>query len=167
MAGDATNCSYSTSTGNFNDLGPLPTMVGPVTNTTGLNAPYQTTFSSTVGYSRATPNTLNPNSATDIRWSAYNYADNVATAIRTDPTYKPVIYAVGLNFDTATYPSEEPLDKNWLARVANDFNYRDSITGFRVYQSNQSQGRYYDVTYSGLKAALQDITGQILRLAAN
>jgi hypothetical protein len=166
MAGTATNCSYASSVGNFADLAPLPNMVGPVTNTTGLHAPYQTTFSSTVGYSRTVPvNGLNPNSATDVRWSAYNYADNVATAIRTDPTYQPVIYAVGLNFDTASFPSEEPLDKNWLARVANDFNYRDSITGLRVYQSNQTQGRYYDVTYSGLKAALQDITGQILRLA--
>jgi hypothetical protein len=162
------NCSFvGGSHNNLSDIATIPALVGPVQNTTGLNAPYQTTFASTTGYSRALGGGSNPDDSRAVRYAAVNYADNVATAIRTDTTFKPVIYAVGLNFDPATYPTEEPLDKDWLARAANDFNYRDSITGLRVYQSNQTQGKYYDVTYSGLKAALQDITGQILRLAAN
>jgi hypothetical protein len=164
---NSANCSYYGSAhGDLSDLQPIPSMVGPLQNISGLNVPFQTTFASTTGYSRALGGGSDPMNAVSVRYSAVNYADNVATAIRTDTTYKPVIYTVGLNFDPTAYPTEEPLDKDWLARVANDFNYRDSVTGLRVYQSNQTQGKYYDVTYSGLKAALQDITGQILRLAA-
>jgi len=35
-----------------------------------------------------------------------------------------------------------------------------------VYQPGQTAGKYYNVTYNGLAAALQDITGQILGLSA-
>jgi hypothetical protein len=36
-----------------------------------------------------------------------------------------------------------------------------------VYRAGQTPGKYYDVSYSGLGAALQDIAGQILRLSAH
>jgi hypothetical protein len=142
-------------------------MIGPVDNITGLNVPYRTTFSSTTGYPPTEGGGSMANNSVSVRYAAFNYADNVATAIRRDPVYKPVIYAIGLNFDTAANPNEEPLDANWLARVANDPSYKNSVTGLPVFQAGQTTGKYYDVTYNGLGAALKDITSQILRLAEN
>ncbi|MBZ5619320.1 MAG: VWA domain-containing protein [Acidobacteriia bacterium] len=147
------------------DISTIPALIGPVDHTTGLHVPSQTTFSSTTGYFSG--GGTSTNSATAVRYAAFNYADNVATAIRKDNVYKPVIYAIGLNFNTAAYPKEEPLDADWLARVANDPSYKNSVTGLPVFQAGQTTGRYYDVTYNGLAAALHDITSQILRLSQN
>ncbi len=147
------------------DIFAIPNLVGPIDHTTGPHVPSQTTFSSTTGY--FTGGGTATNNAVAVRYAAFNYADNVATAIRTDTVLKPVIYAVGLNFNTAAYPNEEPLDADWLARVANDPSYKNSVTGLPVFQAGQTTGRYYDVTYNGLGAALQDITSQILRLSFN
>lgn len=157
------------------DILTIPAKIGPITNISGGNVPYQTQFDSqATGYTTGVWPTTGRGSATNdavsVRGAAYNYADNVATAIRKDTTYKPVIYAIGLNFDTAAYPTEEPLDPDWLARVANDPNYRrkdPGYVGMTVFQNNQTIGKYYDVTYAGLGAALRDITSQILRLSFN
>jgi len=43
-----------------------------------------------------------------VRYATFDDAYNVAKAIRQDTTYAPFIYCVGLNFNTATYPNEEP-----------------------------------------------------------
>jgi Flp pilus assembly protein TadG len=145
------------------DISTIPNLVGPVSNIAGAHVPWQTTFNSTTGYLTG-GGTLVSN-PTAIRYAAFNYADNVATAIRTDTTFRPVIYAIGLNFNTATYPNEEPLDADWLARVANDPDYKNSVTNLPVFQAGQTPGKYYNVTYSGLGAALSDITSQILRLS--
>jgi hypothetical protein len=98
----------------------------------------------------------------------------VAQAIRQDTSLAPVIYCIGLNFDTSLYPSEEPLEADYLATLANDPNYVTKGTVGSIYAANQSvyragqtPGKYYDVSYSGLGAALQDIAGQILRLSAH
>ena len=145
------------------DITTIPALIGPITNTTGTYVPWKTTFPSTTGFYPG--GGTNVSNAVSVRYAAFNYADNVATAIRTDATYQPVIYAIGLNFNTTTYPSEEPLDADWLARVANDPDYKNSVTGLPVFQTGQTPGRYYNVTYSGLAGALQNITSQILRLA--
>jgi hypothetical protein len=58
----------------------------------------------------------------------------------------------------------QPLDADWLARVANDPGYKNSL-GNSVYQEGQTSGMYYNVTGSGLAGAFQDISSQILRLA--
>ena len=160
------SCRFKTTPGNFSgDVSTIPAKIGPVTNTTGANVPYLTTFDSTAtGYYPGSCTATN--NAQCLRYAAINYADNVAKAIRLDPTYKPVIYSIGLNFNTALYPNEEPLDANFLARLANDPTYKHSITGLPVYQAGQTPGKYYDVSYSGLAAALDDITSQILRLSA-
>ena len=146
------------------DIFNIPAMIGPITHTTGSNLPWKTTFPSATGFYTPLPDS-NVSDAVSVRYAAFNYADNVATAIRTDTTYSPVIYCIGLNFDTAANPNEEPLDADWLARVANDPNYKNSVTGLPVFQAGQTPGAYYNVTYSGLAAALANITGQILRLA--
>jgi hypothetical protein len=133
-----------------------------------------TTFSSTTGYLPGGGTSLSSaTAAKSLRYAAFNYAWNVAQAIQKDTTYSPVIYCVGLNFDTSKYPNEEPLDPDFLAALANDPTYVSQgidakfAKGASVYTPGQTPGRYYDVTYSGLAAALEDITSQILRLAAH
>jgi hypothetical protein len=166
---NSAGCRFSTPSANSGafsqDIFTIPAMIGPVTNITGANVPYQTTFPSTTGFYGGGGNATN--NAVSLRYAAFNYADNVAKAIRLDTTYNPVIYAIGLTFNQATYPNEEPLDADFLARLANDPSYRSPTTGLGVYQTGQTAGKYYNVTYNGLAAALQDITGQILRLATN
>ena len=65
-------------------------------------------------------------------------------------------------------------DDDYLATLANDPNYVTKAplgsiysAGQSVYHAGQTPGKYYDVSYSGLGAALQDIAGQILRLSAH
>jgi hypothetical protein len=87
-----------------------------------------------------------------VRYTSFNYAYNVARAIRQDTTTSPVIYCIGLNFDTSAYPNEEPLDADFLATLANDPNYRSTGKPSGVYQAGQTPGKYYDVSYSGLAA---------------
>ena len=166
VASNSSGCTYASSPSSVNsDVTAIPSLVGPVTNITGANVPYQTTFSSTSGYlSNPSPLVSNSN---NVRYAAFNYADNVAKAIRTDTTYTPVIYCVGLNFDPATFPDEEPLDSDFLARLANDPSYTSTTSPSGVFQTGQTPGKYYNVTYGGLGAALSDITSQILRLAAH
>lgn len=96
-----------------------------------------------------------------IRYASFNAADNMATTIRTDTTLSPVLFVIGLNEPPA---GGEPLDADWLARVANDPSYRDSL-GNPVFQTGQTPGAYYNVSASGLASAFQNIASQILRLA--
>lgn len=96
-----------------------------------------------------------------VRYASFNAADNEATTIRSDTTLRPVLFVIGLNEPPA---GGEPLDADWLARVANDPNYKDSL-GNPVYQTGQTPGVYYNVSGSGLAAAFQDIASQILRLS--
>ena len=58
----------------------------------------------------------------------------------------------------------EPLDADWLARVANDPGYKDT-NGNSVFQAGQSSGMYFNVSASGLGGAFQQIASQILRLS--
>ncbi len=95
-----------------------------------------------------------------IRYAAFNAADNMATTIRQDTTIRPVLFVIGLNEPAA---GGEPLDADWLARVANDPSYIDSH-GNSVFQSGQTSGMYYNVSGAGLAAAFQDIASQIVRL---
>jgi hypothetical protein len=165
---NSNGCRYKTqNNGDYfdSDISTIPAIIGPVNHITGVNVPNVTTFPSTTGFYTGGGNATN--NAVSLRYAAFNYADNVAKAIRMDTTYKPVIYAIGLTFNQATYPNEEPLDADFLARLANDPSYISPTTGLGVYQAGQTAGKYYNVTYNGLAAALQDITGQILRLSTN
>ena len=96
-----------------------------------------------------------------LRYASINAADNVATAIRRDTTIRPVLFVIGLNQPPA---AGEPLDADWLARVANDPIYKD-VNGNSVFQKGQTSGMYFNVTSTGLDNAFQQINSQILRLA--
>jgi hypothetical protein len=95
-----------------------------------------------------------------IRYASFNTADNQATAIRTDGRLRPVLFVIGLNENNG----EEPLDADWLARIANDPNYRDA-NGNSVYQAGQSEGMYFNVAAEGLAGAFQRIASEILHLS--
>jgi len=165
LVSGSTGCAFAGNSQQVTqDVTAIPTTIGPQNNITGLFVPAQTTFASTSGYYSGGANATVP---ANVRYAAFNYAYNVAKAIRQDATYTPVIYCVGLNFDTSSYPNEEPLDADFLATLANDPNYSSSTAPSGVYQPGQTPGKYYNVGYSGLAAALQDIAGQILRLAAH
>jgi hypothetical protein len=158
-------CAFASNAQNVtSDITAIPATIGPQNHTTGTFVPNQTTFAAATGYYSAGNSATN---SVDIRYSAFNYAYNVAQAIKQDTTLAPVIYCIGLNFDTAAHPSEEPLDADFLATLANDPTYKSTNKPSGVYQAGQTPGKYYDVTYSGLGAALQDIAGQILRLSAH
>jgi hypothetical protein len=96
-----------------------------------------------------------------VRYAAANAADNMATKIRQDTAIRPILFVIGLNEPPA---GGEPLDADWLARVANDPGYRNGL-GLPVYQAGQTPGMYFNVNAGGLAAAFQQIASQILRLA--
>lgn len=146
------------------DIRTIPINIGPQDHKTGTNIPNVTSFTANSGYYSTSSDATD---AVAVRYTSFNYAYNVARAIRQDTTTSPVIYCIGLNFDTSAYPNEEPLDADFLATLANDPNYRSTGKPSGVYQAGQTPGKYYDVSYSGLAAALQDIAGQILRLSAH
>jgi Flp pilus assembly protein TadG len=138
------------------DISTFPALAGPVDNPDGAvsgQQKYSTTGPYYVGEGQ------NVNDPRAVRYAAFNVADNIATAIRTDTTLRPVVFVIGLN-----EASGEPLDADWLARVANDPTYIDS-TGNSVYQTGQTSGLYYNVSASGLAGAFTNISSQILRLA--
>jgi hypothetical protein len=83
----------------------------------------------------------------------------MATTIRTDAVIPPVMFVIGLNEATG-----EPLDADWLGRVANDPGYKDAY-GNSVFQNGQTPGMYFNVSASGLGGAFQEIASQILRLS--
>jgi hypothetical protein len=165
-------CAFASTPSNVTtDITIIPTKVGPQDHTTGTLVPSVTQFDAATGYYPA--NGAFPRTATDatdaasVRYTSSNYAYNVAQAMRTDTTLTPVIYCIGLNWDPAAFPTEEPLDADFLATLANDPDYKSTGKPSGVYQTGQTSGKYYNITYSGLGAALQDIAGQILRLAAH
>jgi len=122
-------------------------------------------FPNTDAYGNSTTTGVYPlantalNNPQNVRYAAFNAADNQATAIRSDTTLRPVLFVIGLN-----EPTGEPLDADWLARVANDPGYKDQF-GNSVFQSGQTSGKYYNVNGAGLSAAFNDIASQILRLS--
>lgn len=151
------NCAFEDDPNDMNlDINPFPGMAGPVSTPDGpIGNPNK--YSTTTGYKVGEgSSTTNPRA---IRYAAYNVADNIATMIRQDTTLRPIIFVIGLNESTG-----EPLDKDWLARVANDPSYRDT-NGHSIFQTGQTSGMYYDVNTSSLSSAFDKIASQILRLS--
>jgi Flp pilus assembly protein TadG len=157
---NSTNCAYkSDPTKVENDVSQIPAMVQPPDDNAAARA-----FNTQTGYAPTAGAGTNIMYTRQVRYASVNVADNVATMIRQNTVIRPVLYVIGLNVPTTS--TEEPLDADWLARVANDPSWISSVTGARVFQSAQTPGRYYNVSNgSGLEAALQDITAQILRLS--
>ena len=89
----------------------------------------------------------------------------------------PVLMVIGLVYPNGT---EEVLDSDWLARVANDQDYliqtADSLVknnmypsgtavGDPVWQSSQTTGYYYLSTPAGLPQAFQNVASQVMHLS--
>jgi hypothetical protein len=83
----------------------------------------------------------------------------MAKTIRLDTAIRPVLFVIGLNES-----SGEPLDADWLGRVANDPNYKDT-NGNPVFQAGQTAGMYINTNTAGLAGAFQTMASQILRLS--
>ena len=173
--GPANKCNYSANADNVSsDISTFPPSAGPVlTPDGGLGNQTFNTLAS--GYYVGVGATNTTSSPKNIRVASYNVADNIATTIRKDTALNPIIYVIGLN-EPGT---EEPLNADWLARVANDPNYRATgvdksglapkkyNAGDAVLQTvpTQTQGAYYNVTSATLGQAFQQIAAQILRLS--
>jgi len=176
-------CTYPSNIANVpNDLasGNFPASVGPVDNVgASYNTayPYYTTPGTGISTQKGYPSTTNGyydspgQSANDpraVRYAAFNVADNMATMIRKDTTLSPMLFVIGLSYSgTLT----EPLDPDWLARVANDPNYVTAgsdtnvqAAGQSVYQSSQTPGLYCNSTTSTLNACFSQVTSSLLRL---
>jgi len=165
-------CKYASNMSNVGtDLGGnFPASVGPVDNVGASYVSYFTTpgtgLSTQSGYyTQACTTVANPRCG---RYAAFNAADNMAALIRKDTTLSPMMFVIGLNYSgTAT----EPLDADWLARVANDPTYvtvgSDTnvvAAGQSVYQSGQTPGMYCNSTTSTLGACFEQVTNALLRL---
>jgi hypothetical protein len=163
-------CSYTLGVTNLpNDIATFPNMAGPIDNVDGTIPAYTAAGVSTIaGYYPAPGNsTSNPRS---VRYASFNVADNIATLIRQDTTISPVLFVIGLTYGNE---STEPLDSDWLARVANDPTYTiqnsdaaaGTTAGNPVYQAGQTPGWYYQSDQAGLQQAFQNVASQILRLS--
>jgi Flp pilus assembly protein TadG len=159
VASNSTSCAYKSNLANVNsDITLIPASVAPPDDN-ALNRTFLTnraTNSDLPAFAGATTNTADQKS---IRYSSFNVADNIATMIRTDTNITPVIFVIGLNNNNG----EEPLDADWLARVANDKDYLD-VNGNHVFLTGQTQGKYFDVNAGGIGNALTQIASEILRL---
>jgi hypothetical protein len=173
LAANSTNCAYASSLTNVTtDLNNnFPASVGPVDRVgVGFNSSYTnsagTGISTQTGYySQACTNLSDPECG---RYASFNYADNMATLIRGDTTLQPMLFVIGLNYSGT---STEPLDEDWLARVANDPNYVSVgsdpailAAGQSVYQTGQTPGMYCNSTTATLSACFAQVTSQLLRL---
>jgi Mg-chelatase subunit ChlD len=174
---NSANCAYDPVSSNAGNVGTdfggnFPNSVGPVDNVgSGTNYPPGfstpgTGISTQTGYYTSPGTTIsNPVSG---RYAAFNVADNMATLIRQDTTLKPMMFVIGLSYgNTVT----EPLDADWLARVANDPNYvtvgsdtNVAAAGQSVFQASQTPGLYCNSTPATLPVCFAQVTNALLRL---
>jgi Flp pilus assembly protein TadG len=140
------------------DITDFPSSVKPPDDNPGNLSFFttQSTYGDLISFTGEGTHTNDPRA---LRYASFNVADNVATMIRKDVSINPVIFVIGLNNNNA----EEPLDADWLARVANDKDYLD-VHGNHVFQAGQAQGKYFDVNAGGISDALRQIASEILRL---
>ena len=166
------NCAYAANSANvgadFNNS--FPASVGPVDNVGTNFVPYFTTpgtgLSTQSGYyTQACTNMNDPRCG---RYAAINAADNMATLIRQDSTLAPTLFVIGLNYSNTFV---EPLDEDWLARVANDPSYvtvgsdpNGVAAGLSVYQSGQTPGMYCNSTLSTLSTCFAQVASALQRL---
>lgn len=163
-------CAYYSNLNNASsDFSSFPSSVGPVDRLS-----YNTSYHNSAGTGISVQTGYYPNASTSMtnpeagRYAAFNYADNIATLIRQDTNLKPMIFVVGLNYsDQLT----EPLDADWLARVANDPNYVTVgsdptvvASGQSVYQSGQTPGMYCNSTTSTLSSCFAQVSNALLHL---
>jgi hypothetical protein len=164
-------------------IGSFPLSAGPVNNVGGTNTSYtsqgggtgtgvSTQKTATCGY-YATIDTSS-NDPQSVRYSAFNVADCMAYMIHHDTTLQPIIFGAGINYNNS---NTEPIDPDYIARLANDPNYLAVGTdpgvtpaGQHVYTSG-TMG-YYCNSYANaqqsqksLAMCFQEFSAQLLRLA--
>lgn len=88
----------------------------------------------------------------DVTGASFNAADDVATRVRADSTFKPVIYTIGLG-------SNGGVDHEFLRRISND-------PSSPIYDDSKQTGLYvYAPTPTDLNYAFVRIASEILRIA--
>jgi hypothetical protein len=173
---DNTNCAYNTPANvgsDFNNT--FPASVGPVDNV-GSGSGYPPGYSTAgTGISTQSGYYTNPAPGTSMtdpasgRYAAFNAADNIATKIQQDTTLSPMLFVIGLTYGCC---ATEPLDPDFLARMANDPTYIAAGTdsnsvvtaGQKVYRSGQTPGMYCTSTKATLQACFAQVTSALLRL---
>jgi len=96
------------------------------------------------------PGKIRPDVPQNMVYTAFNAADNAAYNIRSDTTYKPVIYSIGLGSD---------VNDDFMERVAND-------PRASSYDASKAAGLYIKApTPAQLQSAFQQIASQILRIS--
>jgi Flp pilus assembly protein TadG len=167
---NSAGCAYASNIQNApSDIPNIPSNAGPIDNVDGTIPAYTAASASTLTgyYPNPGTSTLDPQS---VRYAAFNVADNIATLIRQDTVINPVLFVIGLTYDNQI---TEPLDSDWLARLANDPTYTiqnsdsaaGTVAGNPVYQAGQTSGWYYQSDQAGLLQAFQNVSSQILRLS--
>jgi Flp pilus assembly protein TadG len=160
------------------DIPTFPALAGPVDNVGTISAYTSAGVSTQTGYYNLGSLGL-PSSTTNtraVRYASFNVADNIATLIRQDTVIKPVLFVIGLHYPTPPACGSvctEPLDNDWLARLANDPSYviansdsdAGTTVGGSVYQTGQTAGWYYESNAANLGSAFANISSQILRLS--
>jgi hypothetical protein len=180
-------CAYDsdqTTVGSDLASGNFPSSVGPVDRvgaTYNTSYPYYTTAGTGISTQKGVPITNhgyydNPGTSASnpqsVRFAAFNVADNMATLIRQDTVLKPMLFVIGLSYtDTLT----EPLDPDFLAKLANDpnyvtvgsdatYTYGPVAAGQSVYNNTQTPGMYCNSTPATLNTCFAKVTSQLLRL---
>jgi hypothetical protein len=151
VAVTATGCSFNSDTNNMRqDIAYLPatcnhtpahSISGYLTLETFPSGPYS-------GRPRV-------DTQTSFHIAGKNITDNVASVIRSDTTYTPVIYAIGLGGTLAA----DPIDDTFMERISND-------PRSPIYNTSQQTGVYvYAPDASQLQDAFNKIAAEVLRLA--
>jgi hypothetical protein len=92
---------------------------------------------------------------TSFHKAGKNITDNVATVIRNDATYTPVIYTIGLGGSSAS----DPIDDTFMERISND-------PRSPIYDTSRQPGMYvFAPDGSQLTDAFNKIASEVLRLA--
>jgi len=189
-----TSCNYDPTTNNDTnvptDIPTLPDYAGPIDNVGSIGTYTAPTYSNGTWsggvavhgqnnsgyYYQSSVIGTATNDPRNIRYAAFNVADNIATLIRQDTVISPMLFVIGLSY---TNQATEPLDSDWLARLANAKNYiyastdTSALNGTTVVagspmtvQANQTQGLYClaQNDMSSLSGCFNQIGSSILHL---
>jgi hypothetical protein len=97
---------------------------------------------------------IRPDMPRTVRWAAFNAADSMATTIRNDATYTPLIYSIGLQGNETM-----AMDQDFMERVANDNRASN-------YDPTKPSGQFILATNTAeLAQAFQQVASQIIRLS--
>ncbi len=151
----APGCSFSNSNWNYSILGRADVAYIPTTDTYG-NSTVDSNYKPLDYFPAGGPyaGMIRPDMPRTVRYASFNAADSQAMTIRSDTTYSPIIYTIGLQ-------GNEPMamDQDFMERLSNDPRASN-------YDKTRPSGTFILATNTGqLSAAFQQIASQILRLS--